>query len=121
MVRARSRIFVFEGFNEWASDLHFESSRAETEAFSFLWAEIGVDFIGVGRWGYWGFGGEIVLVAVAEVSGSAGPLVIGLVESLAYGTVLGVEALGFGEGVKHFGFGGVGGAVAYFYTVGGDD
>lgn len=61
--------------------------------------EIGGDFISVGRWGYWGFDGEIILVAVAEVGGSAGPLVIGLVESLADGAILGVEARTFGEGV----------------------
>jgi hypothetical protein len=86
-----------------------------------LWAEFGIDFVGVWRWGYGGFGGKIILVAIAKVGGSARPLVIGLIKSLADYTIICVEARGLGEGVKHLGFGSVSGAVAYFNTVGGYD
>lgn len=121
MIRAGTWVFVFKGFNERASDLHFESSGTETESFSFLWAEIRVDFIGVRRRRYRCFSGKIILIAIAKVGGSSWPFMICLIESLTHGTILNVEARGFGESVEHFGFGPIRGAVADLDAVGGDD
>ncbi len=121
MIRARPRIFVFEGINKRASNLHLESSGAKTEAFSFFGAEVGIDSISVGRWRDWSFGGKIILVSVAKVGGSSGPFMISFVEGLTDGSILGVKPRGFGEGEEHFTDGGVGRTVADFNTVGGYD
>ena len=121
MIRAWSRIFVFEGIDKRASDLHLESSAAKTEALFFFWAEVRIDSISVGRWRDWSLSGKIILVSVAKVGGSSGPFMIGFVEGLTDGSILGVESRGFGEGEEHFTGGGIGRTVADFNTVGSYD
>ena len=121
MIRAWARILVLDGLYKRTSYLHLKSSRTETETFSFYGTELRVDFISVWRWRYGSFSGKIIFISVAEVGGSSGPFMIIFVESLADSATMTIKARGFGEGIKHFAFGGIVGTVADFITVGGDD